>query len=105
MTKTADPRNVEEWTTQADKAEHSWLRNVEAMDVYNVKTQTRKHSGASELYCISSLSFTAPGRAILEAGLIEAEQKTSQFKGVTSWLATSLKIEEAQYVVTMPVAI
>jgi|HubBroStandDraft_3_1064219.scaffolds.fasta_scaffold146242_2 hypothetical protein len=96
MTKTTDPRNVAEWTRQADKAEHSRLRNVEAMDVYNVKTQTRKHSGASELHCISSLSFPAPGRAVLEAGLIEEEQKTSQFKGVTSWLATGLKIEEAQ---------
>ena len=96
MTKTADPRNVAEWTRQADQAKQSRLQNVEAMDVYNVKTQTHKHSGPSELHCISSLSFTAPGQAVLEAGLIEEEQKTSQFKGVTSWLATGLKIEEAQ---------
>lgn len=38
----------------------------------------------------------APSRADLQAGLIENEQKTHRSKGVTSWLATGLKIEEAQ---------
>jgi hypothetical protein len=41
---------------------------------------------------------TAPGRAALHAALIEKERKTGQSKGVASWLATGLKIEEAQYV-------
>jgi len=42
------------------------------------------------------MSVTAPSRADLQAGLIEDEQKTCRLKGVTSWLATGMKIQEAQ---------
>jgi len=103
LTKSADPKDVKEWTRQAEQAEKDRLHNVEAMDIYNAKTHTRECSFQKIICkCIDHLSVPglaiAPGRATVQAELIEDEQKSGQSKGMTSWLATGLKIEEAQYV-------
>jgi hypothetical protein len=44
LTKSADPKDIEEWTRQAEQAEKDRLNNVEAMDIYNAKTHTRECS-------------------------------------------------------------
>jgi hypothetical protein len=43
LTNSADPANVRDWTMQAKKADTDRLHRVEAMDIYNAKTHTRRH--------------------------------------------------------------
>ena len=97
MTKSADPDQVAAWTKQAATAERDRLIRVEAMDIYNTQVHTREfqiHLTDGQVAFPDHL--TAPSRATLQTKLIKHEQQTGQSKGVTSWLATGLKIEEAQ---------
>jgi hypothetical protein len=96
MTKTADPSKITKWRAQADKASKDRSHNVEAMDIYN----TRDQKGSSPQIHFKSISsihqHTGPTKASLEVKLIEEEQRSGHLRGVTSWLATGLKIEETQ---------
>jgi hypothetical protein len=88
---------VEEWKIQAECADENRLNDVEVMDIYNTDIERRRcHSSFISIFKTPDAQSLAPSGADLQAGLIEKEQKTHRSKGVTSWLATGLKIEEAQ---------
>lgn len=87
---------MQEWLEVEAIAQANRWDNKEAMDVYDVKEDT----GAIflRISCIEFLMFfsTAPGILDIQLELTEEEGTLGYPTGSTSWIASGLKIRDAQ---------
>jgi hypothetical protein len=90
----AGSANVKRWSAQADMAQSKRHQKVEVMDVYLAKAQ---RGTFADPICTSADFALAPTRSEVHTNHLADEQQTCVNRGLSSWLAAGLRIEESQY--------
>jgi len=80
-TANSHPDELEEWKAMSRQCQENQLTNPHAMNIYDIDP------GQAEVT-----------QSTLQLDLLQVEGETSAGKGKTSWLALSLKLQEAQCV-------
>lgn len=87
---------IQQWTAEADKALGDRQTSEEALDIFDV--QLEKGLNRQYFFDLQSVEHgsSAPGKAKIKLELAEHEMKSGTFRGVTTWLASGIKIQEYQ---------
>lgn len=88
------PEELKVWMEEAEQADLNRAEDVNAMDIYETKQQKGWHSDIEDTsYSIPS---AAPTKADIQIMLSDEELKSRKQTGVTSWLASGIRIQDRQ---------
>lgn len=99
LSATARPAQISEWTAQAVFAATGRLNDSAVMDIYDVQLPTGKSLSVLYKKLMASVLtpiVPAPTLKEIQVELMKDEQSNTTHVGITSWLATGIKLQEDQ---------
>lgn len=89
------PEEIARWAMQAEEADNRRdSEGPDVMDIYETKEQQGTHRGSH--MGSWNKQIPVPTRADIQLDLYEEELQSRTQNGVTSWLASGIKIQERQ---------
>lgn len=94
MVSTSDPAIIAKWDAEIARAQEERVRDVKAMDRFDVRVTRGRCSGFSSVIILTT--SPAPSRADIQLSREEMEVQQGFPEGTVAWVTQGLKLQEAQ---------